>query len=57
MNQQHSDFEFLELMKKASSKDYPEEETHESPEDNPESNFEVDVLSGVWRTNLFLEGE
>jgi len=56
MNQQISDLDFLELMNKASSKDFPEEETNESPEDNPETEMELDLPSGVWRTNLFIEG-
>ena len=54
MTQQQSDFEFLDLLKRASSKDYQEEEINESTDDNPETNFDLDLPSGIWRTNLFL---
>ena len=54
---QYSDLELLNLIKKASSKDYHQEDHHQSPQDNPESTFEEELPSGVWRTNLFLEGE
>ena len=56
MNQQNTDLDFLELMKKASSKDFHEEDNLESLDDNPEANMELDLPSGVWRTNLFIEG-
>jgi hypothetical protein len=66
MNKQTSDFDFLELMKKASSKDYSHENVFDSIDDNPEADFDLDrhfedldfdLPSGEWRTNLFLEGE
>lgn len=44
-------------MKKASSKGIPDEDAGESIEDNPEAIFGLSLPSGVWRTNLLLEGE
>lgn len=56
MSQHFEELSFLELMKKASSKGIPEEDGCESSEDNPEAVFELGLPSGVWRTNLLLEG-
>lgn len=58
MTQQFQELTFLELMKRASSKDFPEEEEDgDSFEHNPEDNFDLGLPSGVWRTNLMIEGE
>ena len=48
---------FLDLVKKASSKDYNAVTDFHSPEFNPETDFEGDLIDGVWRTNLLIEGE
>ena len=58
MNQQFDDLSFLDLMRRASSKDFPEDEC-DSFEHNPETAFELEdeLPSGVWRTNLMIEGE
>lgn len=57
MNTATANLDFLELSKKASSKDYSEEDIFESAIDNPETNCELDLPSGVWRTNLLIEEE
>ncbi len=48
---------FLELVKKASSKSYDPVTDFHSPECNPETDFEGDLIDGEWRTNLLIEGE
>lgn len=50
----NSNSHFLSLLRKASSKD---EYVFHSPSDNPENMFLEEELSGVWRTNLMIEGE
>ena len=61
MNHSNHDLGFLELARKASSKHFvAEDDDFESQEHNPENDFELGLLdlpSGVWRTNLFIEGE
>lgn len=60
MQQSIDELSFLELMKRASSKDFPEEQEEDSFDHNPENNFDLGeegLPSGVWRTNLMIEGE
>jgi len=48
MTQQTNNLHFLELMRKASSKEYPENLMINEHEDNPENDYEVeaDLLEG-----------
>lgn len=59
MQQQLEELSFLELMKRASSKDFPEDHEEDSFDHNPENNFDLEegLPSGIWRTNLMIEGE